>query len=611
MNSKQPIKFGINLSIKTARARLKPAHIASFLYVFALLGLPHFLPAQEEELLVSPGKLSRVHNEYSGLNNCTKCHTPKTKSVDKKCLACHEELAKRIDAGRGFHADKKTGCPGCHPDHQGLEFSLIEWKPKEFDHVKSGYPLTGKHSGIPDCLKCHSAHNTPSGKPGSYLIKSARCVACHEDVHRGQFAQECDKCHPVDVPFKVIKYDHSTAAYALKGTHEKVLCEKCHPQKKWAGLKYANCTDCHRDEHVPSLGKTCTSCHNETSWKGGSYDHNRTNYPLRGRHIALKCSQCHPGGKLEKVPFANCRDCHKKDPHQGQFTEDCNRCHDDSGFKIAAFDHQKSRYPLAGKHAKVGCEKCHFAKGKDTPIIYKPIKIGCLDCHKDVHLGQFKKDCDSCHPTQGFESGFLSFDHQRDSSYKLEETHAAVKCENCHKKMTSDFPAGSSETVRYRPLSADCVSCHPDFHDGQLDKGCQKCHNIIHFKPAPGFSHEKTSYPLKGLHEKVGCEKCHPLVKATVAGKLVDSPRYKPIKTKCSDCHEKFDHSKSDYPLTGKHVGVDCGACHNAKTPNIKRLRAAQKEKFSCQECHSYRHPGKQENCTDCHNTKSWSVDVF
>ena len=578
----------------------------------ALTVLPGILQSQESELLVSPGKLSKAHDEFSGLNNCPKCHETGKKSVDGKCLACHEELAARIGTGRGFHRDKKTGCPTCHPDHQGPDFALIDWNPREFDHTKSGYVLKGKHAAVMDCGKCHNARNSPTGKTeGTYLIRSSRCGSCHEDVHKGQFSKDCDACHAIEVPLKEITFDHAAAAYPLKGGHRNVACEKCHPQKKWKGLSYASCQDCHRDPHNPSLGKTCTKCHTEVSWKLTSFNHDQSKYPLRGKHDGLRCEQCHRSGKLEKIPFAFCRDCHGKDPHQGQFQDDCGRCHNVSGFKPATVDHGNSQYPLTGKHAVVPCAKCHFTGKENAPVIYKPLKTGCGDCHKDIHIGQFAKSCEACHSTRGFDGKTLAFDHQKDSSYKLEGAHVPLKCEACHKKENAVFPDGAGEAVRYRPLSAECVSCHPAIHGSQMVPDCRKCHDVTRFKPAPGFGHEKTRFPLKGFHDSVACDKCHPLVKLSLSGRTFDSPRYQPTALKCADCHGRSDHSRTAYALTGRHASLECERCHNAKTPHLKRLRARPGGSFACKDCHATRHPGKQENCEVCHTTKGWAVDVF
>lgn len=193
----------------------------------------------------------------------------------------------------------------------------------------------------------------------------------------------------------------------------------------------------------------------------------------------------------------------------------------------------------------------------------------------------------------------------------LEGTHAQLKCEDCHKKENSLFPSGTGDAVRYKPLSSECITCHIDYHDSQLEPRCDRCHDVVHFKPASGFSHEKTDFSITGLHELVSCDRCHPLVKATVSGRVIDIPRSKPTGKKCMDCHKGYDHSKTTFRLTGRHAVIDCSGCHNLKTPNVKRLRGTAKGEFKCQDCHSYRHPGKQENCVKCHNTANWNVDFY
>ena len=57
---------------------------------------------------------------------------------------------------------------------------------------------------------------------------------------------------------------------------------------------------------------------------------------------------------------ATCAGCHF-DEHRAQVGNDCQKCHDPTGWKPASkgFDHAKTQYPLTGLHAKVECEKCH------------------------------------------------------------------------------------------------------------------------------------------------------------------------------------------------------------------------------------------------------------
>ena len=79
-------------------------------------------------------------------------------------------------------------------------------------------------------------------------------------------------------------------------------------------------------------------------------------------------------------------------------------------------------------------------------------------CYRDVHQGQFRQggntDCQRCHDESKFTT--TKFDHNRDSRFKLDATHAAVPCARCHTAVAS--PAGP--VTRYRPLGIECKDCH-------------------------------------------------------------------------------------------------------------------------------------------------------
>ncbi len=50
-----------------------------------------------------------------------------------------------------------------------------------------------------------------------------------------------------------------------------------------------------------------------------------------------------------------------------------------------------------------------------------------------------------------------TFDHNRDSAFKLDETHIGVDCAACHKPVQDERGAA---IVRYRPLGTQCQDCH-------------------------------------------------------------------------------------------------------------------------------------------------------
>jgi hypothetical protein len=56
-----------------------------------------------------------------------------------------------------------------------------------------------------------------------------------------------------------------------------------------------------------------------------------------------------------------------------------------------AFDHDRTRFPLLGKHKKVDCAECHTKTIEKTPST-------CVSCHKkdDVHRGR-RPVCETCH----------------------------------------------------------------------------------------------------------------------------------------------------------------------------------------------------------------------
>ena len=47
---------------------------------------------------------------------------------------------------------------------------------------------------------------------------------------------------------------------------------------------------------------------------------------------------------------------------------------------------------------------------------------------------------------------------------------------------------------------------------GPISIPCQNCHTYTSWKPIrsnPEFNHDQTGYPLRGMHQKVACTKCH------------------------------------------------------------------------------------------------------
>ncbi len=192
-------------------------------------------------------------------------------------------------------------------------------------------------------------------------------------------------------------------------------CTKCHKRFDKAA-QTTLCLDCHKDVRKDIDGKqglhgrfqeqrACKDCHTEHKGRSENiapmteqtFDHERTDFPLKGAHANAKkveCKSCHiPKTKYRSAP-SDCFGCHKKvDKHNGKAGTACNDCHTDQQWKAIRFDHDKTRYKLRNKHAEAACKDCHANdRYKDTPL-------DCYSCHKkdDKHKGQEGTKCEECH----------------------------------------------------------------------------------------------------------------------------------------------------------------------------------------------------------------------
>ena len=594
--------------IEDAPRQRAHTHLCLFVLVLGLL-VSTFLPRAQAQ--ISPGPLSRPHQSLNGSSNCASCHKFGGQAA-LRCLECHTEIATRLNSHKGLHATynipagSSQECARCHSEHNGEDFPLIKWDIKTFNHKETGYVLEGKHAGL-TCNKCHNpAHVSAQDRPAikmkdlsrTYLGLATACASCHEDPHKGRLGQTCQQCHNFEdwKSVKVEQFDHSKTRYPLTGLHVQVQCAKCHingadGKPQYAGIPFSQCADCHKDPHHGSFTQTCQSCHNTGGWKKISqqtlserFDHSKTKYPLEGKHATVECAQCHANGDFKKpLAFQRCTDCHK-DAHSGQFVKradggECSSCHKVQGWKPSLFtvkEHAASAYPLKGGHARVECAQCHIPKGKDT--LFKMKFEHCTDCHTDKHAGQFVaapyfNACDRCHTLDGYKPSTFTITNHKQTRFILTGGHLATPCADCHKESAEFQPKA---TAIYHWKNLDCTSCHTDPHKGQFKDRMQQ-------KRTDG--------------SPAGCEACH----STKSWKELSA----------------FDHSKTNFQLTGAHRATACIDCH--KPPNLETklinvdFKAAPKQ---CEECHEDIH-GKQfakdgvTRCVDCHTSMKWKPSLF
>jgi hypothetical protein len=432
---------------------------------------------------------SKTRYPLTGLHEkvaCEKCHRPDAPGGSARykemkfaaCSACHS------DPHRG---EFKKSCESCHTT-RGWKTLLAGFN---FDHSKTKYPLTGKHTQLP-CFSCH-VHDDFKKE-----IAFGTCSDCHSpDPHKDQFNArtkkgDCAECHTVDgwKPLLFGVKEHDETQYPLRGKHAVVACAQCHTPAGGAAvyrLKFSLCIDCHKDPHdnqfaAPPYKNTCEDCHTVQDWRRTKYTiarHANSTFPLQGAHAAVPCSECHktsPAGRTDKVlPFhfedRTCKACHA-DPHNGEFNNQmarrrvdgslfgCEACHNVKSWgEITGFDHAKTKYPLLGVHRTVACAACHkpVAAGQSR---FENTPTQCEACHNDAHEGQFlAKDkqthCAECHNSVRWTPS--TFDHDTGTHFPLTGGHANLPCAKCHTQTRS---TGDKNIVLYKNTPTQCAECH-------------------------------------------------------------------------------------------------------------------------------------------------------
>lgn len=389
---------------------------------------------------------------------CESCHKPTatTLKLATSCVSCH-----RSD-------DKHDGTLGerCEKCHVEKSWSSVPG----FDHDQTKFPLRDKHKAA----KCQTCH-----KNGTKEKLPLLCNDCHksDDKHKGNFGEKCESCHTEKDWTHPTRFNHDRdTKYPLRDQHKVAKCEGCHTGKLYGQNLKTDCYSCHKKDddtkgHKGRYDQKCESCHVEKSWKSTTFDHNRdTKYILLDKHKFVKCDSCHKAHLYRDKLKSTCISCHKSDDkHKAQLGEKCEECHNEKSWTQAKFDHNKSKFPLIGKHYKVECKKCHL-----TPA-FKDADLECASCHlkEDVHKLRLGTSCENCHNARDWK--IWDFDHDKKTKFKLDGGHKNINCYSCHKS-----PSKGSKLAT--PTS--CGDCHAkdDVHDGNFGKQCERCHETNDWK---------------------------------------------------------------------------------------------------------------------------------
>jgi len=251
----------------------------------------------------------------------------------------------------------------------------------------------------------------------------------------------------------------------------------CHQQN------YNNAKD-----HVASNFPTdCTQCHNNSDWNDATFDHNATNFPLTGAHVATECSACHTDGYVGTS--TSCSSCHSgnynatTNPNHSSLgiSTSCQDCHTTNpDWKPAAFSTHNDYYALNGAHAAVfsDCYLCHAGDYTNT-------QNTCFGCHSNDYnnttdpahaTAQFSTDCLTCHTENAWKPSTFDHDSQYFPIYSGEHkgewnncsdchtqasNYAVFSCLNCHEHNITDMADEHKDVNGYVYNSTNCLTCHP------------------------------------------------------------------------------------------------------------------------------------------------------
>jgi len=184
-------------------------------------------------------------------------------------------------------------------------------------------------------------------------------------------------------------------------------------------------------------------------------------------------------------------------------------------------------------------------------------------------------------------------------------------CLDCHEHVLSDIE--DKRGYHGRLETTECRTCHTE-HEG---RGAQ----LIHLDPDT-FDHTRTDYPLLGKHGEAGCEGCHKPGKA-----------HREAPTECLACHRGDDKHEGAF-------GGRCQSCHDesgwkhltfhhdtdTEFPLVGRHRDVgctachtgplyqQQTPTSCAGCHAGDDAHQRalgSRCESCHNENSWKDTRF
>ena len=180
----------------------------------------------------------------------------------------------------------------------------------------------------------------------------------------------------------------------------------------------------------------------------------RTHPDNIGHTVFPGCFRCHEGNHVSregKVLRKDCQLCHTIIGQESSLQKPT---------EVAATEKFNHPWPLAGKHAQLSCNQCHWrGRGLSTdcstchthPAGAPMAALPCASCHLKEQDVKPLTPCISCHPNR--------------AELHLKATHAATDCTVCH--------TPHQWTVNKRD---NCATCHTDKSNHYSQGVCRDCH---------------------------------------------------------------------------------------------------------------------------------------
>jgi hypothetical protein len=560
---------------------------------------------------------------HATVAQCSSCHLGSVTTTKSECVSCHQV---QYNNAKGHITSKfPTDCKQCH--------NSVNWSQATFDHNTTNYPLTGAHVKA-TCASCHKT---------SYIGTSNECKSCHQtdftkavnpNHTKAGLPLDCKTCHTTTA-WQPSSFKHSTTGFELTGGHAAVVqCSSCHIGS--VTTTSPDCISCHQAQynnakgHVASKFPTdCKMCHNSTNWVQTTFNHNTTNFPLTGAHTTVLCASCHTTGYAGTS--TECKACHQKNYTAAQLPNhtkaglplDCKTCHTTTAWQPSSFKHSTTGFELTGGHAAVvQCSSCHIGSVTTT-------RPDCISCHQAQYnnakghvASKFPTDCKMCHNSTNWLQ--TTFNHST-TNFPLTGAHTTVLCASCH-------------TTGYAGTSTECKACHqknytaaqlPNHTAAGLPFDCKTCHTTTAWQPS-SFKHSTTGFELTGGHAAVvQCSSCHIGSVTTTSPECISchQAQYNNAKghvaskfpTDCKMCHNStnwlqttFNHSTTNFPLTGAHTTVLCASCHTSGYAGTStECKACHQKNYTAAQLPNHTAAGLPFDCKTCHTTTAWQPSSF